>query len=561
MYWRPFFLLVGRGLILLLLIALTFAHGSASQPPSPILNAARTLERDADPAIITGQHMPEFAGVSLTHLFVYALRGGAWQQIPWQFDEVQNGRIVAAGNNLLDPDDQLVVMGGDTGDRAAANDWIGDEEARDHPRHELTVTDPLDPTKKGWVYVYRSTTLTNTVTQDYVTFNASQGVFTATQYILGLLNRRLGADRVEMNGSGVDILDRTKVRVQVPAHGLWTEDTLALSQTWALLRDGSVRAIAALREYNSGYRTDFDLMTIAYSSRFDEVFVINMTSLTPGISWFRASADLNANMVGARGYNAQVPGGVIIDGEPDVVPATPVSDWAQASGATGSIVQIVDLAALGGVRSTYYKDDAAIDPSDTGDKKSYGDCGVRVDNPSKVLSGRIWWYVLPPNQPNVGAAYRDMAMQPLETLASVQYLYPTRTPTPTITRTPTRTATPTVTRTPTRTFTPSHTPTITRTPTVTRTETATATPTRTGTPTPTYTATPTHTPTLTGTPTRTFTPSSTPTVTRTPTITLTATMSRTPTVTHTATSTHTATPTPTVGRYAVFLPVVLSALR
>ena len=33
---------------------------------------------------------------------------------------------------------------------------------------EITVTDPLDPARRGWVYVYRSATLIETVTEDYV---------------------------------------------------------------------------------------------------------------------------------------------------------------------------------------------------------------------------------------------------------------------------------------------------------------------------------------------------------------------------------------------------------
>ena len=55
--------------------------------------AARTLDRDADAVIVTGARLPGFAGAPLNQLFVYAYRGGQWQQIPWQFDEVKNGAL------------------------------------------------------------------------------------------------------------------------------------------------------------------------------------------------------------------------------------------------------------------------------------------------------------------------------------------------------------------------------------------------------------------------------------------------------------------------------------
>ena len=109
---------------------------------------ARTLDRDADPVIVTGAHMPGFAGAPLNQLFVYAYRGSQWQQIPWQFDEVKNGKYIAVDNGKLNTADELVVMGGDCGDRAASDNWIGDASARSYPRYEITVIDPLNTAKR-----------------------------------------------------------------------------------------------------------------------------------------------------------------------------------------------------------------------------------------------------------------------------------------------------------------------------------------------------------------------------------------------------------------------------
>ena len=38
-----------------------------------------------------------------------------------------------------------------------------------------------------------------------------------------------------------------------------------------------------------------------------------------------------------------------------------------------------------GTVSTYYKDSATVDPTDTGDQKSYGEMGVTVTNPIKYV--------------------------------------------------------------------------------------------------------------------------------------------------------------------------------
>jgi hypothetical protein len=99
-----------------------------------------------------------------------------------------------------------------------------------------------------------------------------------------------------------------------------------------------------------------------------------------------------------------------------------------------------------------------------------------VANPIKYVSLLVTHYVLPPNQPSVGAAYYSNFTHPLQSQASEQWNPNQPTWTPTATRTSTVTSTPTVTRTPTRTLTPTPTPTASRTSTPTRTATVTPTP-------------------------------------------------------------------------------------
>jgi hypothetical protein len=399
--------------------------------------APRTLDRNLDPVILTGQKLSSFAQAPLGQLFVYAYQGSAWRQIPWQFDEVQGGKIVASEDNLLDNDDQLVFMAADTGEQAPAAAWIGDASSRQYPRYELAVSDPINPSKQGWVYVYRSATLTCTVTQDYASFDTAQYAVRTSQYVLGLLLRKIGVDRLEMNGSGIDILDRTKIRVAVPGFGTYSEDSDILATPLpTLVKDGPVRVVAALR--SNGLEP---VHVIGYRALFQ--YALDL-SLPLSLSSLRISADQTAAASGSTYYDANATAGVTVDGRPDSVPASPATRWFQVSGTTGTAFLTVDYSAAG-TANTYYKDDATVDAADTGDKMSYGDAGVLLTNPGHSVSLTLTGYILPPSQPRVGPTYLAYVQQPLQTQATEQLAAGT----PSVTTSPTRT--PTVTATPTRT--------------------------------------------------------------------------------------------------------------
>lgn len=430
-----------RLLVIVTAIALVLPFTRLTSANGPL--TARTLDRDADAVIVTGAAMPGFAGAPLNRLFVYAYRGGQWQQIPWQFDERKNGEYVASDNGLLDAADELVVMGGDCGDRVAADKWIGDASARSFPRYEITVVDPLNPAKLGWVYVYRSTSLTETVTQDYVAFDYATSVFTTPVYKLGFFLQYLGGNRLELNGSGVNVLDRSKFRLKVPGDDAYTEETLETEDPQPKILDGRVRAIAGYQELGQG------ILTIAYRSQFYDLVTIDFSWSPVPFEWARATADFSQHMIGGTYYDANTPAGVPVDGVPDTVATSPASLWQQISAATGTVLHAADVSPMQGTVSTYYKDSATTDPADTGDKKSYGEMGVTVTQPIKYVYLNVTHYILPPNQPNVGATYYAYFTHPLQAQAGEQRLSGQPTPSPTATRTPG--ATTTATRTPTKT--------------------------------------------------------------------------------------------------------------
>jgi hypothetical protein len=383
--------------------------------------------------------MAGWNGIPLDHLFLYAYRqsSGAWEQIPWQFDEKQAGVYVVNEDGKLDADDELAFMARDCGDQAQASQWIGDADARSHKRYEVTVTDTLHAGERCWVYLYRSTTLNKTISRDYVDY--SNHTAASDAYRLTLEAHKLIAADLTFSNSAVDVLDRTKVR-GVARGILLTEDVLAGEDPrsdWYGIRDGSVRTITQFLAYDSETGKEYLLLTLFnYRNMFQEHVSYDLSSVVPTLDEFRYSADLTPAMAGGTYYDANTVNGVPVDGHADAVAATPFSPWNQVSHPTlGAIVQVIDPASLGGTQKTYYKDDGSYDDKDTGDHKSYADPGLLVLGGSANLDFHVWYYVLPAGQPSVGATYADAAMHPLQAQAVGQERAES-TPTPTSTPTP-----------------------------------------------------------------------------------------------------------------------------
>ena len=414
-------LIPALAIVLLLAMTALLANNRAAAEAAPSvpdfgesIQMSGNLDRPEDVVIVTGDRLPAFEGIAFDQLFVYAYTHGVWKQVPWQFDEVAGGHITTTEDSLLDADDQLLFMASDVGDQASKEAWIGDVGSRQHPRYEIMVSDPLRPSKKGWVYVYWSTTDTDTVTTDYVDYDRATWLFTTPRYILGTVPNRMIADRLEMNGSGVDILDRTKFRVSIPDFSLLlTENEVSLAYPPAV-RDGRVRAFVTLSEGPS------ELTLIGYRSRYEFVFDLDFSPWVTAVDWVRLSADLNPSAIGSTYYDANTIAGVPVDGQADSVTASPPTDWWQISGNTGTVVQIADLSQLGITRTNYYKDDQTIDPADTGDHRSYADCGAYVEKVNPHMVFHLWYYILPANQASVGSTYQDAVQHPLQITVSEQ---------------------------------------------------------------------------------------------------------------------------------------------
>lgn len=376
-----------------------------------------TLDRNADPVVITGAKFAKFLGKPLDQLFVYAYSNGRWQQIPWQFDETVDGAYVAADNLLLDKEDELVFMGMDTGDRAASYQWVDNASAAENPRYEVMVIDPLAPAKTAWVYVYHSTTLDRAKTADYVDYHTPTSTFTSAVYVLGFHPLYIAGNRLEMNGSGINVLDRSKWRFAAEGmESVWNEESIEgePDDPRPLILDGRVRAISGYQALGQG------LMTIAYRSQFFDLFTLDLSWSPRDLAWLTASADFNEEIIGGIYYDANTPLGVTVDGQPDTLQTTPATQWQQISSSTGTVFHAIEASRMKGTHATYYKDDASFDSEDSGDGKSYGDMGITISQPIKGIFGSLTHYILPPNSPNVGSDYYDYFLNPLQSKLTLQ---------------------------------------------------------------------------------------------------------------------------------------------
>ena len=121
-----------------------------------------------------------------------------------------------------------------------------------------------------------------------------------------------------------------------------------------------------------------------------------------------------------------------IDGAPETLSTTPRIDWFQvnggAAGPGGLVMTIPRVDPRGGTVTNYYKDDNAVDVNDTGDQRSYGDSGLKIDGPfvsPAIISFTLTAYILPPGSSiNVGTVYFARATRPLQTEVAAQCYAP-----------------------------------------------------------------------------------------------------------------------------------------
>jgi hypothetical protein len=431
-------LALGLGLTLALLWMLRGPSGPALAetglaPTSPY------LARQHDPVVITGGLLSDLAGIPLPDIFVYAYRGTALAQIPFQIDERDgSGTYVPVENGHLDDNDELVFMAMDAGG------WVDDPSldvgsASITPTYVITLTDPLSDTH-AWAYVFHSDDITYSVTADYVSYDdGNDRVVSPGRYSFGFSTTHAFRNYLTLGNSSVDLLDRDKVRVAgtvsippfPPVSVSADEEDVAKRGVHAI--DGPVRvtrvSTGALEVEMTGTLVTSTATLFAYHS------VVQFAPIEiPGdlvqITYYRTSMDWNERAVGMIYYDANNPAGVTVDGITDTIITAPPTRWTQVTGVTGTVVNVSQIpAGLGGTQSTYYKDDADFDAGDTGDHRSYGDAGFQVYDPNPGAYTVLGYtYFLTGTMVNVGATYVNYYDHPIQVSVAAftsqkQYIY------------------------------------------------------------------------------------------------------------------------------------------
>ena len=397
--WRLFLLLF------MLLFLGGFTVAAASLPAVTDSLPADSLRMHFEPVTITGDRVRALTGLRTDQLYVYVFNDG-WQQIAAQVDEVTfTGAYTSTEDGRLDTNDEIVFMARDLGQQAPPTLPITAALSISPGWYAVEVTDPLSPTQTGWAYVVHSETLTPTVEKDYVHFYGGFHRIIAEDYALGFGVMHTGADYLTI-GDGPEIMDRTKIRIEcnVPVICPITEENLD-PQPDRLIADGPVRVIVRggeVQAYASMLRwqTKFDLPYYLWGS-------------------VRFSTDFNSIVSGSLLYNEVITNGVTIDGTPDPIPASPLSSWWQLNTFSSTLVYLADSSSIGGIQYNYYVDDMAYDESDSGDRKHFGETGIRVEIPNLLFTYTVSLYSLPDQQPNIGERIATWPDYPLSVVTEL----------------------------------------------------------------------------------------------------------------------------------------------
>lgn len=310
---------------------------------------AEVLEdREAEPIVLAGAETPRLLGVPPGEIVAFAWFEGwgqipdGWVSVPVQVDEraPMDGGFVyedpeAGGDPLLDHDDEVAMMAFDAG--LPAGDRPAPEGVDPASRTSVSVTDPLDPDRSAFVYLFRATDGSDP-DGGYDLVDYDESSILTIRYDAGLkgvwlLNRLSIA---AASGADVDILDGDKLS--------FGTERCEMSE-WALNRagavtasiDGPVRAIRSATGSVDGtvVRKDYLFYEGMLETR------ISMEGIK-GSERIISALDLSVRGIGSSYRNSRNEGGVPVDGSPDQLEGGSLR-WEQFSGDQGSITNVTRL--------------------------------------------------------------------------------------------------------------------------------------------------------------------------------------------------------------------------
>jgi hypothetical protein len=407
---------IPRTVRLAVLLAIVVAVALARASGTSVLYASSTLDRPADPVVLTGADVPTLNGLAPGDVVAFKYDGG-WQQIPVQVDEravVNLGDVydgAFAGIDVLtytdagtftgsdpdpavDPNDEIVIMAKDAGnDPPSFAEPAGVVSASGV---RLLVEDPLAPSESGVVFLFEQNgSLDPSAGQQYVDyhFNLLSGDYKTTYnrtdgpnpenstvtspYYAHHFSDRWVSDELHIfdaGATGADILDRHKAMF-APGQCVRSEDTFIDAEgAFIVNKSGPVRGIRAYIGANSGPLTERD--HFFYERRQDIETNLRVHAIPSVMDFF----DYSPAATGMTYYNDLNPLGVVVDGNPET-PAAGAIAWEMITGPQGSLTMAgsVETNILGFGYTSYYLDDTTPPVTQcTGDAFAYGSSGVWV---------------------------------------------------------------------------------------------------------------------------------------------------------------------------------------
>ncbi len=424
--------------------------------------------RQYEPIVVTGDLLANFLTSNTANLVVYSYNASSdtWTITASQVDEKgDDDKFLFSGQNyILSSKDELVFLDQQRGDRAPANKWISDVSSRAYPRYEIKVTDPYYG-NSGYFYVYRTGNPgAHPVTTDMINANASLDDITSSFYSLGFESNKGLMSNVYIpatgGGTNVDFLERMKLRLNGTVDlsivgGIGSMD-IKINEQDHLKKDGIPEfvdgKVRVLRNWKAKfeYKINLGLTSITYPIPFTLIFkfypnsstmVMPKTIVLPNgfsASLFRLSFDLNSNanqmkmFASTEGFLDTWPNGELIEasnytGVPRLFLPRYGWNWWMQTGNQGTLLTQMLISNVGNNQYLYYID--AVSGSndgtpDTGDKKSWGDTGVKYVNnisPGDTLNFGLNFYFAGANLPVDSAeVFRQYSMQPLSITSDVQ---------------------------------------------------------------------------------------------------------------------------------------------
>ena len=424
------------------LLALILASAPASRA-GVLMDAS--LDRPTEGITVLGSQVPGLIGtpVAEEEIYVFAYRDHDWVQIPadvvekaWNSHPDTNTYVYGRGDGYLDGDDEIVFMAEDTGDRVNSNVWPADV---DGFRYEVEVTDPIEPSRKGWAYIFTSSTLTPVAT-DYVDYSGPvTNVIDAWGYTLDYGDNRKRhilsemAVKPTLGGDGTDLIDRMKNRIKAqiwPLPPFYLTENDMDADLFGTYQDGRVRV--TLQYFVTAFTGQSNYRLLLHFYRAHTTGESWLSSVPPpltAILGIRSTFDYRSdqpfeqwNDGGASG-NHFVIDGTMSDDSPDTWPGA--TWWLTSSPTQGAHMLCQDMAGVPGSGDLrlYYSDTDGPDPwTDSGDdNREWGHSGIVIDNPpADEGTFRTWTYFLAAGTGlggdgfDIGARYAGYYENPLQ---------------------------------------------------------------------------------------------------------------------------------------------------